>query len=204
MRIRHTKYILSVLTFPLYVYIIAFTISIIICVLLRIKRKLKLHESILYALLAGYLSIVLFRTLLLREVNGVTRAQFIPFWSYFELAKGDRETQYLGKEILLNVMMLLPLGLVLACLGHRFWKTIMIGAWISLAIEVIQFVSHRGLFEFDDIFHNVLGVIIGNLAYFAASSLIRKFKKTRMSQLDARRKRYMKGERSEYDRGGDR
>jgi glycopeptide antibiotics resistance protein len=32
---------------------------------------------------------------------------------------------------------------------------------ISFSIEVIQLVFKMGLFEFDDMFHNVLGAVIG-------------------------------------------
>lgn len=35
------------------------------------------------------------------------------------------------------------------------------GFALSSVIEVIQFVFHRGLFEFDDIFHNTIGTVIG-------------------------------------------
>ncbi|WP_183772113.1 VanZ family protein [Catenibacillus scindens] len=31
----------------------------------------------------------------------------------------------------------------------------------SSAIEILQFILKKGLFEFDDIFHNTLGGIIG-------------------------------------------
>jgi len=35
------------------------------------------------------------------------------------------------------------------------------GLLLSSSIEFIQLISHRGLFEFDDIIHNTLGTIIG-------------------------------------------
>ncbi len=34
-------------------------------------------------------------------------------------------------------------------------------AGVSFVIEVVQFVFKLGLFEFDDIFHNTLGAVIG-------------------------------------------
>jgi glycopeptide antibiotics resistance protein len=45
-------------------------------------------------------------------------------------------------------------------------RIILIGFLISLTIEILQLVTKRGLFEFDDIFHNTLGVAIGELGYW--------------------------------------
>ena len=39
---------------------------------------------------------------------------------------------------------------------------------MSCSIEIIQLVLHRGLFEFDDIIHNTLGVFIGILVCLLA------------------------------------
>lgn len=37
----------------------------------------------------------------------------------------------------------------------------MIGCACSVSIELTQYFTGRGLFEFDDIFHNTLGAVIG-------------------------------------------
>jgi glycopeptide antibiotics resistance protein len=42
-----------------------------------------------------------------------------------------------------------------------FRRVILLGFFTSLTIEILQLVAKRGLFEFDDIFHNTLGVAIG-------------------------------------------
>lgn len=50
--------------------------------------------------------------------------------------------------------------LLLTC-KNKWLISIIIGSLLSTVIEVIQLISHRGLFEFDDIFHNTLGTVIG-------------------------------------------
>ena len=50
--------------------------------------------------------------------------------------------------------------LLLTC-KHKLVISIITGSLLSLVIEVIQLISHRGLFEFDDIFHNTLGTVVG-------------------------------------------
>ena len=49
-----------------------------------------------------------------------------------------------------------------AARGHNFlpfWSYV--GCCISLLIEILQYVFKRGFSEFDDIFHNVIGCMIG-------------------------------------------
>ena len=47
---------------------------------------------------------------------------------------------------------------------------ILLGLLLSVSIEVIQLLSYRGLFEFDDIIHNTLGTAIGvGILYFVSS-----------------------------------
>jgi glycopeptide antibiotics resistance protein len=43
----------------------------------------------------------------------------------------------------------------------RFCKVALLGFLTSLSIELLQLVLKRGLFEFDDMFHNTFGVILG-------------------------------------------
>ena len=52
---------------------------------------------------------------------------------------------------------------VLGCAFGRMkgWKVLLIGGGFSVLIETLQFVLKRGFAEFDDVFHNVLGCLIG-------------------------------------------
>ena len=87
----------------------------------------------------------------------------IPFWTYKEIARNRLETRFLIKEVFLNVIMMIPVGLLLpyACNNKEKKNVLIVGVLISAIIETIQGVTNRGLFELDDIFHNTLGVIIG-------------------------------------------
>ena len=44
---------------------------------------------------------------------------------------------------------------------NKLIVSLSIGLLLSASIETIQLVSHRGLFEFDDIVHNTIGTAIG-------------------------------------------
>jgi len=41
------------------------------------------------------------------------------------------------------------------------WKGVFVAAGLSLGIEILQLVTSRGLCELDDVFHNVIGAVIG-------------------------------------------
>jgi glycopeptide antibiotics resistance protein len=58
-----------------------------------------------------------------------------------------------------NVIMFIPVG-VLAGRVWR-WKGLWVAAGLSIVIELLQFITARGLCEFDDVFHNMIGAVIG-------------------------------------------
>ena len=63
--------------------------------------------------------------------------------------------------------------LVMTC-KYKWMVSVVFGLLLSAAIEIIQFISHRGLFEFDDIVHNTLGVVIGIALYKIVSSIFKR------------------------------
>lgn len=67
-------------------------------------------------------------------------------------------------NVLLNVAMFLPLGALLPLLIRHFQKwyfMLIAGFGASLAIEIIQYFSGRGMFDVDDLFANTLGAMLG-------------------------------------------
>lgn len=41
------------------------------------------------------------------------------------------------------------------------WRGLWFAAGLSVGIEILQLVTSRGLCEFDDVFHNMIGAVIG-------------------------------------------
>ena len=54
--------------------------------------------------------------------------------------------------------MFVPVGVLAGCRWK--WKGIL-AAGLSVEIEILQLITARGLCEFDDIFHNMIGAVIG-------------------------------------------
>ena len=62
-------------------------------------------------------------------------------------------------QILANVIMFIPIGILTGLLWK--WEGLIFAAGLSVVIEVLQLVTDRGLCEFDDVLHNVIGAAIG-------------------------------------------
>ena len=67
------------------------------------------------------------------------------------------------EENLMNIALGIPVGFLLSFIfTHRsWWKAALVGFLFSSVIELSQLLLKRGLCEFDDVFHNTLGCVIG-------------------------------------------
>jgi len=66
-------------------------------------------------------------------------------------------------QIFNNMILFIPAGVLYReAAKKRSWKkAILLGAGISLSIELAQLIFKLGLFEFDDILNNTIGMIAG-------------------------------------------
>ena len=157
--------------------LISFFVGIIAYICWR-KGKIKGNSLISLPLFAFYLSFVLTITIIARIPSITVQYNFIPFWSYKAIFSGELK---LIAQVFWNVVLFIPIGILLMLFlttKHKSVIVLFLSLLLSSSIEVIQLVTHRGLFEFDDIVHNSLGAIIGiGLYYF-----VRLFVKWLISQ----------------------
>lgn len=124
------------------------------------KRKL------IIALFAIYILAVLWITLIDREF-GNRRAMLVPFWEFANVIKGVRRNFFIG-QILGNLVMLMPLGFMLPIIKKvkvSLKQVLLIAFCFSAGIELTQFITGRGLMEFDDVFNNTVGAVLGYKVY---------------------------------------
>lgn len=124
-------------------------------------ENMGIYQTILLLLAFSYLYLVLLSTVFSRQNYGIYQYKLIPFWSYVYTIENKSIT--MAVEIILNVFLLMPpTVLVLAAVRKRYFvKWIAVGGFlISAAIEILQLVMMRGLFEWDDMIHNTLGVML--------------------------------------------
>ena len=124
------------------------------------KRTITRSQAIALVFLTAFLLTVLGSTVFGR-MPGERCYQLVPFWSYGAILKGDAG---MLQEVLLNGVLLLPAGILLALVFNKplkWYHGLLFGAVISSCIELSQLIFCRGLFEFDDIFHNSIGCMVG-------------------------------------------
>jgi glycopeptide antibiotics resistance protein len=103
-------------------------------------------------LLMGYAFLILAETVLIRKPFQGEHIKLELFWSW-------RQWKIQRNQILTNVIMFAPVGV----LTGRLWKRrgLWVAAGLSIVIELLQLITARGLCEFDDVFHNMIGAVIG-------------------------------------------
>ena len=147
---------------PQDVYLLLLAIFCLGTLLLTTFRGVRLGgRNAMALLLAEYVLLLLGSTVVFRETNTEVGHNLMPFWSYVEIYHGDE--QGLLQQNIMNVVVFMPVGLLLgvAFRSMNWWKAGLAGCCISLLIEILQYVFKRGFSEFDDVFHNVIGCMIG-------------------------------------------
>ena len=124
-------------------------------------------------LLVFVTSMILFRTLLNRDLWMNPLSNVMGGWSIWETVNGE---QKLTTECIENVIMMVPFSAVAMWtfeekIGNG-WKKILcnsgkIAFIISISIEMLQLLLRLGTFQLSDIFYNTVGGVVGGLVYYA-------------------------------------
>lgn len=134
----------------------------------RTEKTAALARNVAGGMLVTYLTLMFSSTVFARIKFAEHRMETELFWSYKKIYEGY--TYYLWED-LYNVIMLIPVGILFpASFGKGIKQTVAAGFLCSVLIEVLQLFLKRGLFEFDDIFHNTIGTFLG----FGLFALCRK------------------------------
>ncbi len=135
----------------------------------------KFKESVFFRklfLLAFVTSMILFRTLLNRNLWMNPLSDVIGGWGIWETVNGERQ---LTTECIENVIMMVPFSAVVMWTFEekigKGWKKILwysgkIAFGFSLTIEMLQLLLRLGTFQLSDIFYNTVGGMIGGLMYY--------------------------------------
>ena len=136
----------------------------------------KFKESVFFRklfLLAFVTSMILFRTLLNRNLWMNPLSKVMGGWGIWETVNGE---QQLTTECFENVIMMMPFSaLVLWTFKEKIensWKKILlysgkIAFIFSVCIEMLQLLLRLGTFQLADIVYNTVGGVIGGLMYCA-------------------------------------
>lgn len=162
--------------------------------LIRRISRMSVRQCVLLCLAMIYVINIYFVTVFSRSLeSGI--AEFMPFESY------RAALRYKSLTILeynfLNILVLMPLGglleeasgLTSVLLAKRAvgWITVL-GALISLSIEILQYVLQCGVFETDDIIHNTLGAFLAAFVWYHIRRRCRRWNLGQPSNLSAEKR----------------
>lgn len=84
-----------------------------------------------------------------------------PFWEIAELIRGNQTLLF---DIIGNIMMFIPMGILVPLFIRKadsLKRIALSGFIVSVLIEITQLITTRGYFETDDMLNNTLGTLIG-------------------------------------------
>ena len=152
--------------------------------LLKGQKRLSLARIAWWGVFLCYAIVVLGVTILFRWSAVVAQPIYPPFYSYRDAWAHWSEAAW--RNIILNFAMFVPLGFLLP-IGWEFFRreshVFLVGFAGSLAIELIQLFTKRGMFEWDDLLGNTVGTLIGYGFYLIlawAGQFFRKHKNFRV------------------------
>ena len=123
-------------------------------------------------LLAFVTSLILFRTLLNRNLWMNPLSKVMGGWGIWETVNGE---QKLTTECIENVIMMVPFSAVVMWTFQKKagngWKNIVwqsgrVAFIFSIVIEVLQLLLRLGTFQLSDIFYNTVGGVVGGVCYW--------------------------------------
>ena len=142
--------------------------ALILAVLLflHVRKKYPIWRMLAALVLYACLFVLLASTVLSRPDYGYYNYKMELFWSWRNVIEKQNRAMLL--QIFMNMLVLIPAGFLfpLAAPGARFKHTFFFGLLCTGMIEVLQLVLQRGLFEWDDIIHNMIGVCVGYGIYW--------------------------------------
>ena len=131
-------------------------------------------------LLAFVTSLILFRTLLNRNLWMNPLSKVMGGWGIWETVNGE---QKLTTECIENVIMMVPFSAVVMWTFQKKvgngWKNIVwqsgrVAFIFSIVIEVLQLLLRLGTFQLSDIFYNTVGGVVGGVCYWGVMRVRKK------------------------------
>ena len=139
-------------------------LSVAIVVGMLVMKGSRAKRFVFESLLVEYYFLVLCSTVICRASSGERHIEIMPFWNYSNIwNRVDYPADLI--EVLLNVALFVPIGLLLGGIGFKTKKILLSGIFLSGIIEVSQFAFCKGLCETDDVMHNSVGAFLGYLGF---------------------------------------
>ena len=130
------------------------------------RTPMTIKPWILIFVFTIYMVLLLDGTIFNRISRREYRIELMPFWSYWEVIV-KRNMNIIG-QMIYNILAFIPFGILIPSLYVKMRRaTYVIGyaMIVSISIEATQLFLKLGLAELDDVFHNVIGAVLGYLVW---------------------------------------
>lgn len=121
------------------------------------------------------IALILFRTLLNRNLCMNPLSDVMGGWSIWTIVNGEKQ---LTTDCIENIIMMVPFSsMVMWTFNVKekiIWKSIKIAFLFSISIEFLQLFLRLGTFQLSDLFYNTLGGFIGGMLYYAVMKVKKK------------------------------
>ncbi|MED3553366.1 VanZ family protein [Cytobacillus praedii] len=162
---------------PIVLAVVFFCLFIVILFILLFmyKKTIYIHHSLFLWIFIFY-TFALLLLLFFRPNNQVYDSiNLIPFSTIYYYLNGNVKWIVSFYNLAANIGLFIPYGILLMEKNlSTLWLLLIPIAFISL-IETMQFITHRGSLDIDDLILNVLGIFIGYLLYPAFKRIFRLY-----------------------------
>ena len=145
-------------------------VAVIIYWCVVLVRSVWLRKTELRVVVVGVRSMFLFALVMyvyiVIAITVLSRSESQNRYAYFKLFRTFKNTFLSKKQICENMLLLMPYAVLLFGISSKMrngWLIFGVGLISSLAIEITQWMTCTGFFEIDDIWTNVLGMMLGYL-----------------------------------------
>lgn len=133
------------------------------------------EKTVVLFLLLAYLAVLAWVTVLSRPQTYQNAVNL--HWFRSVAMAWNTAAQYAWLNILLNIAMFMPLGLVVRLVPPRYRRSttaLLAGLLLSSLVELIQYHTHRGFLDVDDLWCNTLGAFLGGCMVIGLEAALRK------------------------------
>ena len=146
-------------------FVVISAIALVSCFAIRFKCKWKMQKAFILYFAIEYLVLVFLSTVFTRRILETPRTEISFLWSYRWGHRIYGWNKVLTENVI-NILLLMPLAVLLLLLIKRRYFSVFGACFIiSSSIELFQYFMRRGTLEIDDLFHNMVGVVLAILLY---------------------------------------
>lgn len=130
----------------------------------KMKSKVQIIENISAILLGFYIAVLLWITVVGRNITVEDPFLFSPFHTFTSIFSEIKEQGITG-DFWGNILLFFPIGFITTFITRvpKIKYITFLGFVVSTVVELSQVVFSRGYFEIDDLITNTIGAFIGAL-----------------------------------------